>query len=86
VELGKGMVPIENGYRLQECDEYVVEVWRMMFNWRLVVMLPNQTALVEHGFCYFGTSLESLARAVAAGIAWEDPLHTAPNGYDKQAF
>jgi hypothetical protein len=86
VELVKGMEPIENGYRLQACDEYVVEVWRMMFNWRLVVMLPNQTSTIEHGFCYFGTSLESLARAVAAGIAWDDPLHTLPGGFDKQAF
>lgn len=76
----------ENGYRLQETDEYVVEVWPMLFNWRLIVMLPNQNTTVEHGYCYFGRGLESLARATAAGLTWADPLNTLPDGFDKQAF
>lgn len=80
------IVRIDNGFRLQETDEYVVEVWRYVFNWRLVVLFPNQLIAVEHGFCYFGTDLESLARAVAAGLEWDDPLHTLPAGFDKQAF
>lgn len=41
---------------------------------------------MTHGYCYFGTGLESLARAVAAGLQWVDPLNTAPEGFDKQAF
>lgn len=77
---------IENGFRLQSNDQYVVEVWRMLFNWRLVVMLPNQSVTIKHGFCYFGTDLETLARTIASGLAWEDPLNTKPNGFDKQAF
>ena len=77
---------IDNVFRLQETAEYVVEVWRYVFNWRLVVLLPEQQVSVEHGFCYFGTGLEPLARAVAAGLEWEDPLRTLPAGFDKQAF
>jgi hypothetical protein len=77
---------IDNGWRVKATDVYVIEVWKTLFNWRLVVMLPNQEASVEHGFCYFGLGLEPLTRAVAAGLEWENPLHTKPAGFDKQAF
>ena len=80
------VIPIANGFRLQETDEYVVEVWAMLFNWRLVVMPPNQQLVVTHGYCYFGRGLDSLTRAVAAGLDWADPLRTEPPGYDKKAF
>jgi len=78
--------PIDNGFRVQSTDEHVVEVWRTLFNWRLVVMPPNQEFVVTHGYCYFGLGLETLARAVAAGLAWDNPLTTKPAGFDKQAF
>lgn len=74
------------GFRLRETDEYVIEVWGMLYNWRLVVMRANQDLFVEHGYCYFGRGLTSLARAIAAAAEWDDPLHTDPPGYDKKAF
>ncbi|WIE80932.1 hypothetical protein [Curtobacterium sp. MCSS17_016] len=77
---------IDNGWRVKATDDYVIEVWKTLFNWRLVVMVPNQQAVVEHGFCYFGLGLESLTRAIAAGLEWEDPFNTKPAGFDKQAF
>lgn len=80
------IVPISNGYRLQETDTYVVEVWQYLFNYRLIVRLSDDPVSVEHGYCYFGRGLESLTRAVAAGLEWTDPLHTPPHGFDKQAF
>lgn len=80
------IVPIDNGFRLQSTDEHVVEVWRYIFNWRLVSMLPNQQETTERGYCFFGTDLETLARAVAAGLEWENPLHSDPTDYDKRAF
>ncbi len=83
---GRQLERIDNGWRVKSTDEYVIEVWKTLFNWRLVVMEPNQQATVEHGFCYFGLGLESLTRAVAAGLEWEDPFNTKPNGFDKQAF
>lgn len=58
----------------------------MLFNWRLVILEPNQEHSVWHGYCFFGTDLTSLARAIAAGLAWEDPMHTDPPDYDKKAF
>jgi hypothetical protein len=78
---------IEGGYRLVETDEYVVDCMVMLFNWRLVVTTPQYDGLqYMHGFCYFGRDRATLLRAIAAGLAWEDPLHTAPEGYDKQAY
>lgn len=58
----------------------------MLYNWRLVVMRPHQQIDTIHGYCYFGTDLATLARTVAAGLQWENPLHSAPEGFDKQAF
>lgn len=77
---------VETGFRLQETEDYVVEVWPMLFNWRLVVMLPNQNVTIEHGYCYFGRGLDALAKATAAGLIWSDPLNSPPEGFDKQAF
>jgi hypothetical protein len=76
---------IEGGYRVQRGDGYVVDVMRMAFNWR-VVLHPDNGAFYDRGFCYFGVTFESLARAVAAAVAWEDPYNTLPEGFDKQAF
>ena len=78
------IVPTPHGFQLQKTEEYTVEVWRMIVNWRLVVFTDEIS--VHHGYCFFGTSLESLARAVAAGLEWEDPLNTDPPGFDKKAF
>lgn len=81
-----GVVPIEQGFLVQDTPEYRVEVWRMLFNWRLVVLPPGPPTFVYHGYCYFGTDLESLARAIAAGLEWADPINTAPEGFNKKAF
>lgn len=78
--------PIANGFRLTTTPDYVIEVHRMLFNWRLVVLLPDQASTIEHGYCFFGTDLTALARAVAAGHTWTDPLNTDPPDYDKKAF
>lgn len=83
---GERIVRISNGFRLQETEEFTVEVWKMLYNWRLVVMPPRQQIETTHGYCYFGTDLTALARAVGAGLEWTDPLRTAPAGFDKQAF
>lgn len=77
---------IENGFRVRLTEEYSIEVWRMLFNWRLVILEPDQQVSVWHGYCFFGTDLTSLARAIAAGLAWEDPMHTDPPDFDKKAF
>jgi hypothetical protein len=79
--------PIVGGYRLRVTDEYIVDVQSMMFNWRLVVSLPEEDGqFYRHGFCYFGRGPEAMHRAIAAGLTWEDPLNTPPEGFDKQAY
>lgn len=83
---GFELTQTENGFRIQETEEFVVEVWAMIYNWRLIVMLPNQNVTVEHAYCYFGRDLTTMLKAIAAGIAWKEPLTSAPEGYDKQAF
>lgn len=94
-----GIVPTEHGFRIRTAETHFVDVHRALFNWRLVLHVhgaecsPSSVEhphgvcpTLEHGFCYFGLGLESLARAVAAGLEWQDPLHTDPPGFDRKAF
>lgn len=68
-------------------DFEVIDVTRQIFNWRLhVAQAEDYGRLYEHGYCYFGTDAFTLARAVSAGLAWDDPLNTDPVGFDKKAF
>ena len=77
---------VDEGYRIKVVDGYVVEAWKMLYNWRLVVFKDGQNMLVDHGYCYFGTDAETLTRTLLAGLAWDDPANTEPIGYDKKAF
>ena len=80
------IIQTEDGFKVRETEEYVIEVHEMLFNWRIVIMRPNQKITIDHAYCYYGTGLETLARAIAAAVAWEDPYNTKPEGFDKQAF
>lgn len=86
-DLLEGLTPTQGGFIIRQTDEYVIEVNRMLFNWRLLVAYTEYYGRVyEHGYCYFGTGPETLTRAVLAGQAWENPLVSDPIGYDKKAF
>lgn len=81
-----GVTPIESGYRVRETDEFVVDVWRATFNWRLVSYEAGQQMNVDRGYCLYGRNVESLTRAIIAGLSWEDPRNSDPADYDKRAF
>lgn len=94
-----GIVATEHGFRIRTTDTYFLEVHRALFNWRLVLHIhgiecsppsvehaEGVCPTLEHGYCFFGLGLESLTRAVAAGLDWHDPLHTDPAGFDRKAF
>lgn len=81
-----GITRIDEGFRLRATETYIVEVHKMLFNWRLVVFEPDALIDIKHGYCFFGTDLATLARAVAAGLEWVDPMNTPPADFDKQAY
>lgn len=79
--------PVPGGWIIRRNDEYVIDVMRQLFNWRLhVADADSYGTFYEHGYCYFGLGVESLVRAILAAQQWEDPLHTDPVGFDKKAF
>lgn len=85
--LTEGLERVNGGWIIARTDEYVIDVTRQIFNWRLHVALPeNYGQVYEHGFCYFGTGADSLVLAIEAGKRWEDPLNTDPIGFGKKAF
>lgn len=86
-DLLDGCIKTENGFIVQQTSEFVVDVTLMLFNWRVHVALADRYgSFYERGYCYFGTGPDTLVRAVLAAKQWEDPLHTDPVGFDKQAF
>ena len=87
-ELAKalGIEESESGFIVARRDGWVIEVWLMLFNWRLVAYRDDDRLSVVHGFCYFGRGVDALSRAVVAGKDWMDPINQKPEGFDKQAF
>ena len=82
-----GCEPVVGGYIVRRTDTYVVDVVCQIYNWRLHVSNADEYGKTYvHGYCYFGTGAETLAGALVAAHAWEDPLHTDPIGYGKKAF
>lgn len=99
LESETGIVATEHGFRIRTAETYFVEVHRALYNWRLVLHVHGVECsspsadypdglcpTLEHGYCYFGLGLESLSRAVAAGLEWRDPLGSDPAGFDRKAF
>lgn len=84
--LPEGVTKSEFGYRVQETEEFTVEVWRYAFNWRLVSFVSGQELTTERGYCFLGTDSLSFQRALLAGLAWENPLEQDPPDFDKRAF
>lgn len=79
--------PVAGGYIVQQNDDFVVDVIRTLYNWRVHVALAEEYgAFYLHGYCYFGTGPDALAVAVNAAKNWADPLNTDPDGFDKKAF
>lgn len=81
-----GVEAVEGGYRVAVREGMVIEIWLMLFNWRLVCFEKGNQVSVAHGFCFFGRSMDTFARALAAAREWEHPLTEKPSDYDKQAF
>lgn len=74
-------------YVLVRTPEFVLDVRRMIFNWRLHAALPEMYGKTyERGYCYFGTGLGPLVRSLVAAEAWVDPFGTDPIGFDRKAF
>lgn len=80
------IVLVSQGWRVRRTAEWTIEVWAMLYNWRLVVYRTGSTTTVEKGYCFMGRGLDSLTRAVAAGREWHDPLNSDPPDWDKRAF
>jgi hypothetical protein len=74
---------IDGGLRVGETDTHYIDVLKMMFNFRVVNTRKDQPGLYDSGFCYFGTDVQSLLRAVAAGVAWAESGAEEPPGWDR---
>lgn len=85
--LVEGLEPVRGGWIAQRTSEYVVDVTRMLFNWRIHVSLAEEYGTAyQHGYCYFGNDPDTFVIALSAAKQWADPLHSDPIGFNKKAF
>lgn len=76
---------VSGGLRVKETETAWVDVMRMIYNWRVVRVLKDSPETVDRAWCYYGTDIATLLRAVEAAIAWDGGDGTAPAGWDKDA-
>lgn len=83
---GAPVTPLDDdaaGFRIKETPTHYIDVVPMIYNWR-VIRVPKACPLtVDGAWCYYGTQINSLLRAVAAAVAWDGTGN--PAGWDKNA-
>ena len=72
-------------FLVKDTGTHLVEVNRMIFNWRITRSRKNSLCY-DRGWCYYGTSWIALLRATQAAIDWDGADDTAPEGWDKNAM
>lgn len=70
-------------YTVKQCGDWLVEIVPMIFNYRIVLTPAADPDSYAYGWCYFGGSEASMARAVMAAVAFDPRVDLEPHGYDK---
>lgn len=75
------------GYRVAETETHEFHVVRMAFNWRIGKMRKPVERLSwlepNSQYCYVGTGLATLARAILAAQVWAATGAAEPEGWNK---
>ncbi len=80
---GANVRDTDGGFLVADDGVRQVVVLRMIFNWR--VARTDGPFSYDRGWCYYGTDLSVMIRAVQAAVAWDAGDETAPEGWDKDA-
>lgn len=77
---------VDGGFRVKETETSVIDVQRMIFNWRVSRTPKADLDYYDRAYCYYGTSVLVLLRAVSAALEWDGADDTDPVGWDKNAL
>lgn len=75
----------EGGYLLKQTETHNIGVIRMLYNWRVVRQPKNLPETLDRAWCFYGTDVSVLLRAVGAALEWDGADDSAPEGWDKNA-
>jgi len=81
--LGQEVTAIDGGFRVKETATHWIDVQRMIFNWRISTTPKSCPLTYDRNWCYFGTGIETLLRAVGAASEWDGADDTDPPGWSK---
>lgn len=73
------------GYRVKTTAAHHIDLYRMIYNWRIVTVPVGAPMFIDRGWCYQGTGLNGFLPAALAAIAWDGSDTTEPAGYFKRA-
>lgn len=74
-------IPIEEGLRLGEDDDYIYEMWPQLFNDRLVLRVKRSPMEWRYGWCF--QKMDGLAVAAAFAV-WDPDTEDEPVGWHKR--
>jgi hypothetical protein len=80
---GVNIKDIDGGFRVRETETHVIDIHRMIFNWRITRTAKNKPLTYDRAWCFYGTDIISLLRTVKAAVYWDGADDTAPEGWDK---
>lgn len=80
------LTPILGGYRVKTTEYGVIEVYKMLVNWRITRTPLNDPTTYDRGWCYAGTGQATMVAAVLAAWAWDGADNTEPEGWVKRVF
>lgn len=73
------------GYRVKTTTTHHIDLYRMIFNWRIVTVPVDAPDFVDRSWYYQGTGLAGFLPAALAAVAWDGSDDTEPPGYFKRA-
>lgn len=82
-----GITEVEGGYRVGQTPTHYVDVYRMLFNWRVALVPIAHPMTVDQAWCFVGTDQFTMLKAlVAARLMTGNSGLPEPPGWNKNVM
>jgi hypothetical protein len=81
-----GIEPIDGGYRIGETETHIIDVMRMLYNWRITTTPKHSPLTYDGGWCYVGTDPGTFLKAVVAAKIMIETGADQPCGWNKNVM
>jgi hypothetical protein len=85
-QLLQRVTPTVYGWIVKETPTHIIEVHRMLVNFRIVRIPKGRPWEFDRGYCYAGTGPVSFMTAALAALAWDGGDDADPEGWIKNVM